>query len=202
MASKDKAAQKETPETQKEDKAKIDPKISDAFSTAQSAGKNDDEIKMAMIKAGATFKNVSRFFQELMVGAGLAMSKDERDKIVDKICKGRKLENEDSFDKAVAKVVEEVTGADAKTAGSLIRAWGKKNEVAVFQKPKGEGKGKSGFASKFYAFLIQNPKVSAEKAKAFVMGTDGNAETSDNVKKHLSHYMGVAKLVNDVANAK
>lgn len=191
-------------ETTEETSTKPDPnqKIKDAFEAAVNAEKNEDQIKMDMIKAGCPFKSVAKMYNDLQVEAGLVSSKEERNAILDKALKEKDLTSEKVFDKAVGTIVEKVKGANEKSAAALIRAWAKKNEVECFVKPKAEsGGGRSGFASGFYAWLAKNPKSTAAQAKAFIQGTDGHEATSENVKRHESHYLGVHALVNKVANS-
>ena len=75
------------------------------------------------------------------------------------------------------------------------------NDLVSYKKPKGTGEGRGGFAKDYYDFLAANPKMSAEEATAFIQGTEPHPATSDNVKKHESHYLAIHGLVNRIANA-
>lgn len=173
--------------------------IREAFNAAVVAGKEEDAIKLDMITAGATFKNVTRLFNEFMVDAGLAISKDEKDQKVLEAVDGLDLSTEEGFDSAVVKLVE-LLNTTEKSAAAIVRAYGKKNEVEVFKKAKtSTGEARNGFATKFYQFLIENPTCSKEQAVAFIQGTDGHEETSENTKRHQSHYLAIHRLVNCVA---
>jgi hypothetical protein len=106
--------------------------ILDAFNDAVAGGKTEDDIKMAMIGVGATFKNVTRLYNQYMVDAGLSMSKAEKDEAVTKIVsKAKKLETEEGFNKTVAAIVEATKGVNEKSAAALIRAWAKSQEEPV-----------------------------------------------------------------------
>ena len=59
---------------------------------------------------------------------------------------------------------------------------------------------KVGFASEFYAFIAEELRTT-EEATAYIMGTDGEKETSKNVKKHLSHYLAIHELSVTIWNA-
>lgn len=171
--------------------------IREAFDANQ--GKEEDAIKLAMISAGATFKNVTRLFNQFMVDAGLAVSKEEKDQAVLAAVDGVELSEEAGFDGAVAALASAINTTE-KSAAALIRAYAKKNELECFKKAKGAGGGaKQGFAGKFYEFLATNPTCSKDEAIAFIQGTDGHEETTENVKRHQSHYLAIHNLVNRIA---
>ena len=150
--------------------------------------------------AGATFKNVTRMYNEFMVAGGHTASKEERDQKVLAAIEGADLTGEEGFNAAVAALVAALQGATEKSASALIRAAAKKQGVECFKKAKeSTGEGKTGFASKFYDYLVANPTCTKDQAVAFIQGTDGNEPTSDNVKKHQSHYLAIHNLVNRIA---
>ena len=64
--------------------AELVAKLRGVFDEGVAAGKQEDAIKLDLIAAGATFKNVTRLFNEFMVEGGHRVSKEERDFIVDK----------------------------------------------------------------------------------------------------------------------
>lgn len=188
--------------TEQVNENEVEVAIREAFDAAHAAGKEEDAIKLDMITAGATFKNVTRLFNQFMVDAGLAVSKEEKDQIVAEVAgaEGVDLSTEEGFDGAVATLLERLTGATEKSAAALIRAYAKKHELEVFKKSKGgNGGGKQGFAGKFYAFLVANPTCSKEEATAFINGEGDHEETSDNVKRHMSHYLAIHAMVNQIA---
>lgn len=172
-----------------------------AFETASTEGQEEDDVKMAMIGAGATFKNVTRLFNQFMIDAGFAISKDDRDEAVANALEGHELETEAGFAAAAEAVLVAVKGATDKSASALVRAYGKKNELEVYKKPKGSGGGKTGFAKGFYDALIANPALTKDEAIAFIQGTDGQAETSENTKRHESHYLSIWQMVNTISTA-
>lgn len=165
-----------------------------AFQKAVDQDKAEDDIKMSMIGAGATFKNVTRLYNTYMVDAGLAISKEDKDAIVNSALEGVDLSEEANFDEAVSTIADKAAGVNEKSAASLIRAWAKKNEVECFKKVSGGG-GRSGFAAKFYEALIANPKMTEDQATELMQGEDA----SDNVRRHASHYQSIRKLCNAIA---
>jgi hypothetical protein len=182
------------------DQADTETKIREAFDAAHAAGKEEDEVKLDMIGAGATFKNVTRLFNQFSVDAGLTVSKEEKDQIINQVLSGADLSTEESFNAKVAELQASLQGSTDKSAAALVRAYAKKNGLEVFKKAKGAaGESKTGFAAKFYDWLAANPTSSVEEATAFIQGTNGHEETSENVKRHQSHYLGVHRLVNRVA---
>ena len=93
-----------------------------------------------------------------------------------------------------------LSGSTDKSAAALIRAYAKKNGIEAFKKAKGgTGEAKTGFAAKFYDFLVANPACTVAEATAFIQGTDGHEETSENTKRHQSHYLAIHRMVNRIA---
>ena len=174
--------------------------ILEAFTEATGSDLDEDAVKMRMIQAGATFKNVTRLYNQFMVDAGLAISKQDRDQIVSEILEGKELTDEETFDSCVKEILEQVKNSTERSAAALIRAYAKKNELEVFSKPKSDGVGRPSFVHGYHDFLVNNPRCTEEQATAFVMGTDGHAETSDNVKKRLSVYLNQWRLVGRIAD--
>ena len=182
-------------------KVDLEATIRAAFDASHAAGKEEDEIKLDMIGAGATFKNVTRLYNTFSVDAGLSVSKEEKDQILLDVLNGADLSDEATFNTKVEELMARLTGATDKSAAALIRAYGKKNSIEVFKKAKGAGTGeaKTGFAAKFYEWLVANPTSTVEQATAFIQGTEGHEETTENVKRHQSHYLAIHRLINRVA---
>lgn len=173
--------------------------IQSAFSIGQEEGLTDDQIKYNMIGAGATFKNVTRLFNELMVEAGLAEDKSTRDEKIAAILESADVSTEEGFNEAVQQIMEDCVGVVERSAAGSIRAYCKKNDKPVFIKPKGEGSNRESFIGRFYAWLIENPKVSEAECHDFLFGLNGHPATSENVKNYERMHQNVRKLVNDVA---
>lgn len=183
-----------------EQKVDLEVAIRAAFDAAHAAGKEEDEIKLDMIGAGATFKNVTRMFNQFSVDAGLTVSKEEKDQILLDVLNGADLADEATFNAKVEELMSRLSGSTDKSAAALIRAYAKKNGIEAFKKAKGgNGEAKTGFAAKFYDFLVVNPECTVAEATAFIQGTDGHEETTENVKRHQSHYLAIHRLVNRVA---
>ena len=183
-----------------EQKVDLEVAIRAAFDAAHAAGKEEDDIKLDMIGAGATFKNVTRLFNQFSVDAGLTVSKEEKDQILLDVLNGADLADEATFNAKVEELMARLSGSTDKSAAALIRAYAKKNGIEAFKKAKGgNGEAKTGFAAKFYDFLVANPACTVAEATAFIQGTDGHEETTENVKRHQSHYLAIHRLVNRVA---
>lgn len=183
-----------------EQKVDLEELIRDAFNASHAAGKEEDEIKLDMIGAGATFKNVTRLYNTFSVDAGLAVSKEEKDQILLDVLNGADLSMEEVFNAKVEELMARLAGSTDKSAAALIRAYGKKNGVEVFKKAKGgTGEAKTGFAAKFYNWLAANQTSTVAEATAFIQGTDGHEETTENIKRHQSHYLAIHRLINRVA---
>lgn len=187
--------------TEEENANALNEAIRASFDEAVASESDEDDTKMAMISGGATFKNVTRLYNQFMIDAGFAISKEDRNQIVADTLEGRDFETEEDFTAATTALVEAVKGATERSAASLIRAYAKKAELPCYVKPKGEGAARPSFASSFYDFLVSKPSMTKEEATAYIMGEGDHADTSDNVQKHLSHYLGIWGLVNKIANA-
>jgi hypothetical protein len=176
--------------------------IRNAFDEAIESAKEEDSVKMDMIGAGATFKNVTRLYNQYMIDAGLQVSKEEKEEIITNTLEGADLASEEGFAAAIDALVDSLTGATERSAASIVRSYGKKNKLEIYAKPKsGGGAGRSSFANSYYDFLAGNPTMPRDEANAFVMGEGDYEETSANVQKHASHYLGIWSLVNRIANA-
>jgi hypothetical protein len=175
--------------------------IQGAFEEAISNESDEDDTKLQMISAGATFKNVTRLYNQYMIDAGLAISKADRNQIVGDTLEGLEFDTEENFGAATTALQEAIEGSTERSVAALVRAYAKKNELECYTKPKGEGGTRTSFASKFYDALVANPLMSEEDATAIVMGTGENEETSENVKRHHSHYMNIYGLANSIGKA-
>lgn len=187
----------EAKEVEKE--VEVEDTIRPAFDDAVAADKTEDEVKMALIGAGATFKNVTRLYNQYMVDAGFAVSKEEKQEIVDKILTDKDLADEKVFTKAVAAIVAKAAGVTEKSAAALIRAFAKANELEVWKKPKGGGEGRSGFKSRFYDHLQANPSMTEEDVSKYLQEAEG---TSANIQKHESVYQSIRAMANAIHAAK
>lgn len=174
--------------------------ILDAFRAGVAAGESEDQIKLSMIQAGDTFKTVAKNYAQFLIDEGIVESKESKDEKIASILSGADLSTEEGFASAVAAIVAAVKGVDEKSAAGSIRWYARKNDIAYFTKPKAESTGRAGFAKRFYEALIANPEMSKHDAEAIIQGIDGNPETSDNVKKHASHYQSIRKLANAIVN--
>jgi uncharacterized protein (DUF697 family) len=188
---------------------KVDPNLAnrEAFDAAVAADQSEDDVKMAMINAGASFKNVTRLYNQYMVDAGFAVSKEEKTEIVTKIlAKAKGLDTEDGFKKVVGLIVEKANGVTEKSAAALIRTWAKGQEVAegeealeIWKKPKGTGAGRSGFKAKFYAALVANPAMTKDECHEYLKTAEG---TSANIQKRETVYQAIREMANTISAAK
>jgi hypothetical protein len=170
-----------------------------AFDNAVSGDKGEDEIKMALIGAGATFKNVTRLYSKYMVDAGYAVSKEEKAEIVGLILEGADVSEEEGFNNCVGQIMAKASGVTEKSAGSLIRAWAKSNEVEFYTKPKGAGGPRDSIRSRFFNALVANPLMTKDECTAHLQN---DADSSNNVMNHESIFLGIRDLANKVyANA-
>jgi len=175
--------------------SEVDAAIVEAFNDGIEREASEDDIKLDMISAGATFKNVTRLYNQYMIDAGLSLSKEEKTAHVTTSLEGKEFATEEDFDLAVAALIDVDKGINERSAGALLRAYAKKNELEVFKKPKAETSGRTGFASVYYSWLIANPSATIEEAKNYIM----NPENSVNTHRNLSHFQGIRALANGIA---
>ena len=108
----------------------------EAFDVAVEENKGEDEIKLDMIQSGATFKTVTRLYNQFMIDAGLAISKEDRNNAIAEALEGKEFGSEEDFDLAVDSLVVSVKGTTERSAAALVRAYAKKNDLTYFTKPK------------------------------------------------------------------
>ena len=191
MAKKDTAVELEVVDTADADAPSAeDLAIRAAFDDNQ--GKDEEEVKMAMLKSGCKIKSVTRLYNQFMVDSGLMASKEDKDKALAEHLTDVDLSDEDAFNEAVGNIELAVTGATEASAATMIRSWCRTNEAECFKKPAGERR--SGFRFQFYAALKANPSMTEAEAKTF-----GDDNGSENDKKAFSHYQTIRQLINDVA---
>ncbi len=169
--------------------------IFEAFEAAVSEDKGEDDIKMALIGAGATFKNVTRLYNTYMVDAGFAISKEEKTEIVDKLLDGKDLADEKVFDKAVEAISKKAAGVSEKSAAALIRSFAKANDLECYKKPKGSGGARAGFRSRFLKALVAAPAMDEAACSEYLKTAEG---TSGNILKHESVYQAIRSMANEI----
>lgn len=167
------------------------------FQEAIDGNKSEDEIKMAMISCGATFKNVTRLYNQYMVDAGLVMSKEDRTEAVQSILDGIDLDTEEAFDAAVEEVENNVTGSTTKSAAAIVRSWAKKNEIEVYKKPTTEGGNRNPFVSNFHEALIENPNMDKEELQSIIDNLEPEHRT--NPQRWFNQHNGIRKMANRIA---
>ena len=178
-------------------------KILEIFEAGMEKGVSEDDIKMKMIsaKSVANFKNVTRFFNQFMIDTGRAISREDKAAHVVTACgDGSSLATEEGFGKAVANLAKAAKGVSETAAASLIRAWGKKNEVETFAKPAGAGGTRNPFVTNFHAALIANPKMTEDGLKKVISDLPDEKDRV-NPTRWFNQHNAVRKVVNQVAAA-
>lgn len=166
-----------------------------AFDESVAGELGEEETKIAMIGAGAKFKNVTRLYNEFMVDAGFVMAKEDKDKVVNEVLTGADVSTEESFNAAVAQLVGGIKGATERSAASLVRAFAKKNDIEVFKKSKTSGGGsRNDFIPNYLAALVDNPRMTEEEASTYI-----KENGSTNNIRFESLWQKVRKAANDIA---
>jgi len=169
-------------------------KIAAAFESAVEDGKDEDEIKMAMLMAGCKFKKVAGVYNSLMTDAGLIATKEEKAEAVAAAFEDYDVSTEDGFKDAVVALEGSVTGATEASASGMIRAFCKKNEIEFFKKPKGAPR-TNGFKYRYFKALRENPNMGAQESDDLVKKLG-----SPNDYRYLSFYQTIRQLCNDIAS--
>lgn len=171
--------------------------ILDAFNAA--SDKEEDEIKMLMIKAGATFKNVTRLFNQYMVDTGQSMSKEAKTEILDGNLEDAELGTEEGFGAAVAVIVAKGTNVNDKSAAGMVRAWAKKAEVECYAKPAGSGNARNPFVGNFHAALVKNPMMEEQGLKDVISALDEKDQV--NPQRWFNQHNAIRKVANKIAES-
>jgi len=190
----------ETEETEvKSEESNEVKEIREAFDAAIDSGEVDDsEIKLSMISAGATFNNVTRFYNKFMEASGMALSKEAKTTLADTAVSENDVTTEEGFDIAIEYVVANSDGkVKERSAGGLLRAAAKRVDVVCFKKTKASGAPRTSFRSRFYGMLIENPSMSEAEVEEYV-----KEQGTPSANKNIAIHQMVRKLANDIyANA-
>jgi len=146
--------------------------IFDAFNAAVEDGKEGDDVKMEMIKAGAVFKSVTNLYNKFMIGSGKAMSADQKKELLESNLTDAVLDTEEGFKAAVAVISEKGVNVNAASASSLIRAWAKKNDKECYKAPVSEGGTRNPFIPMFHSELVKNPQMTEDELKGLIAGLE------------------------------
>lgn len=174
----------------------IKKEVVEAFEEAVSQGKSPDEVKVAMLTAGAEFSGINKLYNQLMIDTGRMSNPAEKAAVVAKACEDNDISTQEGFDAAVNQILESLTGITSRSAEASIRGYARKNEMEYYHKPKTGGAGRiGGFRKKYFDWLRNHPNATDEEITDLLV-TYG----TKNVARHESFYRDLAKLVNDVAN--
>jgi hypothetical protein len=184
--------QETTEETNEENE--IDQAISAAFQVTMDDGKDEDEVKMAMIGAGCTFKKIAALYNRLMVEFGYQKSRAEINEILDNILGSQELTDEDIFYGCVEQLCERLE-IEEKSAAARIRTWAAKNDVEYFKPVPTGGAGRSNFDDRMYAWLLENMDSGIEAFEAYLNDV-GTPNTLRFKPRHLEFYRFVESIKN------
>mgnify|MGYP000391920405 CR=1 FL=1 len=178
--------------------AEIESLARSTFDNGVENGQDEDQIKMDMIGVGCTFKNVTRLYNKFLVDSGITMSKEELAGAIDAVFADSDITTEEGLDAAVASLVESTREVSSRSAMSRIKSYAKKQGVAFFVKPKGEGIRLTGFHTSYHEFLLSNPDEA--QARAFILGEGDNEKTSENIKRNIKRHLETWTLTNSIFN--
>lgn len=171
--------------------------IREAFNNGQNSDLDEDSIKIEMISAGATFKNVTRLYNEFMIDAGMASSKEDKENAVKKAVEGNDVSTEEGFDAAVECIVFDLESVNERGAAAMIRAFCKKNETPCFKKQKVASSTPRGdsFSAKFREWIVENPMATKEDFDAFAKE---NGNENQNTPATKRYFMNIVSMVNEI----
>lgn len=174
--------------------------IREAFDVGQDNESDEDTIKIEMISAGATFKNVTRLYNEFMIDAGLLASKEDKEKSVASAVSENNVSTEDGFNKAVESITADLESVNERGAAAMIRAYCKKNSTECFKKPKSEAtrNTKDGVNQKLIDMMVDNPNITEKEISDFIdtYGTNGTKNFKGYWQRIRSGFNEVAKKNN------
>lgn len=165
--------------------------VKEIVNVGVSEGKSDDEIKIAIVQSGISFKDAQKFFQQAMEECGHRISPKAR---FAKICDVLdEMEfNPDTPDEVSAvaeKLAEQIDDTSEKQALAAMRKWAKENEIELpkpAKKAGGAGRGAGGgLIQKGLDWLVENKDADAEAITNFILSAkDGITEAQ--AKKYVS----------------
>ncbi len=170
--------------------------IKQAFIDGINSSKEHDAIKIAMIGAGASFKNVNRLFNAFMIEDGHIVSKEEKDTILSEVLDGLDLTDSDTFESAIVELAQRLQVSELSSVAS-IRQWAKRNDLPFYKKAKAESTGeRSNITSRIFNWIIENPTANEEALVEFLkeVGTE-------NTLKHTSLYKGILGIANKIVES-
>lgn len=186
-------------ETEETETDTVEQDIRDAFDTAIDSGNDDsDDVKLAMITAGASFKNVTRYYNSFMENAGLTLSKEKKTEIAAEAVSENDVSTQEGFDTAVKSIVDASSGkVTERSAAGLVRAQAKAEKIEFYKKPKGTGKPRSTFMDDMYEMMFQNPNITEAELETYIK-ENGN-KTNISI---MQFHQRTRAMVNRMAKAK
>jgi hypothetical protein len=135
------------------------------------AEKTDDQILVAIVNAGISFKNAGKLFKQVMQEKGLRISSKSRQEQVFKILKSLRFKPKaDDWEKvqaALDKIVEEVNDTDEKQALMMVKRYAKEGELILPKQPKKAAGAKGNV--KVQEYMIANPSATKEEFSTFML---------------------------------
>lgn len=173
----------ELEEMEEEGEADLSP-VEQAFVDCYEAGKDEDEVMMAMVQTGEVkFKAVSKLYNNLSERFGYVTNKKQRAEIVADCIQGGSIADEVGLKAVIANVVELSKGVSDNAAKALVRHFAKKNELDIYKIPKGEGR--TNIRNELFEYIILNPTCTEADVVAFV-----KKNGTENMIKNADRYVG------------
>ena len=184
----------------------FEPTPEEAFDIAVSKDLSEDEIKMAMIKAGCSFRAVGKLYNKLMIDRGHQVHKDDKRNTVELKCKGKALGNEKVFKSVAKQLMDTLPNCNERSAFSLIRAYARRNDILPWIAPPPERNGRQGFGRQYREYILEvvsktSTAPTREQALDFIMGRNGAPETSESTKASKSVHLGLQRFAEDLLDA-
>lgn len=189
----------EVTEEQKMTQAQLDQaRATELVAPLSAAGKSDDEIVVALITAGFTFKQAGRLMQSSLEGLGVRMSSKERNAHVEELLVEHGFAPTEWSDvtSVVTWIAEQLDATDEKQAMKSVVRFAKENEIELPAKPKkapgGGGLRADSFRGQMHQYMIDNPTGEESDLVAFVeaLGKD---------KGHARHWARIYDTAKQMA---
>jgi hypothetical protein len=165
------------------------------------AQKSDEEMIISLIQNGGfAFKKAGRLLKQTLEALGVRMSNKNRLEQASEILLKHKFAptSWDEVTKAAAHLAEVIDATSEAQALVAIKKFAKVNEITLPDKPRGVGT-KTGFRSKCFAWMLENPNASDAEFSAFMKENEQNKVQTSFYLKVYTLARGMAKKLAEAA---
>jgi len=164
------------------------------FVSEMSINKDDHEnVKKRLVEEGVPFKSVTRLFNSLSIEYGYALSKENREAIIQFALANKKLNTKRLFEGRIKVLSNKLINVNKKGAAIIIRNYAKNHCLDIYCPPVKITEARVSFHNQFCTFVLENPK--ATEAKVIKYLTKGRAEY---IQRNLKNYLAIWKMAETI----